>query len=137
MGKRGPKPLPTTIKLLRGNPSNQPLNDKRPIAGGTPTCPAWLPAYGKQVWRRVLGAMPPGIYTSADVDILAAYCQACVQHKLAVERLEEEGYFTASGVHQAAWAVSNASNTIAKLGSLLGLNPSARDQLKMPNGLSR
>ena len=132
MAKRGPKHLPAAIIELRGNPKGQQLNKARPRATGKPVCPSYLPVYGKTVWKRIQKHMPPGLYSALDTDVLAAYCQAAAQHKEAVERLEADGYFTEKGVHHAAWAASNAANLIAKLGGLLGLNPSSRDQLEMP-----
>ena len=30
MGKRGPRPQPTQLKILRGNPGNRPINKSEP-----------------------------------------------------------------------------------------------------------
>lgn len=78
MGRRGPVPTPTTLKLLNGNPGRRPLNDREPQftpAGVKP--PAWLTRRAKVEWKRVapeLQAM--GMLTTVDQAALASFCTA-------------------------------------------------------------
>lgn len=80
MGKRGPAPKPTNLKLLQGNPGKRPLNDNEPDFGKPkepPTPPGHLGRYGKTEWKRIIPLlMQAGVYTEADMGVLAAYCQA-------------------------------------------------------------
>ena len=43
MGKRGPRPQPTQLRLVRGNPGKRAINKLEPKPdGGIPAKPAWL-----------------------------------------------------------------------------------------------
>ena len=48
MGRRGPTPEPTVLRMLRGNPGRRPLNDSEPQPeplseqDRRAICPAWL-----------------------------------------------------------------------------------------------
>lgn len=76
MGKRGPKPQPSVIKLARGNPGKKKVNKNEPL----PTCdniepPDYLQGKSLEKWhelKRHLTKM--GVMTDADVETLARYC---------------------------------------------------------------
>ena len=54
MGRRGPPPKPTRIRLLQGNPSKRPINKREPKPpDGSPRCPAWLSPEAKRTWAPV------------------------------------------------------------------------------------
>src|SRR5688572_9415358 len=53
MGKRGPAPRPTHLRVLDGNPSKRPLNGDEPMPDGAPTCPTILDKEAKQEWKRI------------------------------------------------------------------------------------
>lgn len=72
--RSGRKPVPTTIKLLRGNPGRRPLNDAEPKPPvKLPPPPPELSDAAKKEWRktgRKLVAM--GVMTELDGPMLAA-----------------------------------------------------------------
>src|ERR1700680_4917197 len=74
----GPKPKPTTLKLLTGNPGKRPLNDAEPQPlVGDPGCPSWLDAEAKREWKRIAPELVSlGLLTILDRATFAAYCQA-------------------------------------------------------------
>ena len=49
----GPKPKPTKLKLLEGNPGRRPINDKEPKPKERlPQCPTHLSEEAKREWQR-------------------------------------------------------------------------------------
>ena len=71
MGKRGPRPRPTALKLARGNPGKRRLNTDEPKPRtGVGDCPDWLDKEGRasgpphRIYIVDLSAMPgaPAVY---------------------------------------------------------------------------
>src|SRR5262245_15675518 len=53
-GQRGQAPMPTRLKILRGNPGRRPLNDAEPKPeAGIPKCPSWLSRKEKAEWKDI------------------------------------------------------------------------------------
>lgn len=76
---RGPKPVPSNVKIFNGNPGKRPINKEEPqpeIVTSIPKPPSWLKgADARRIWReqteyltnnRVLG--------ENELDLLASYC---------------------------------------------------------------
>lgn len=76
MGKRGVKPQPTVLKLLRGNPGKRALNTLEPEpARDAILPPPYLVGASLDKWHQVLpGLIATGVVTNADVETLARYC---------------------------------------------------------------
>ena len=76
--KPGPKPTPTKLKILRGNPGNRRLNRHEPKpTPKAPTCPTTLSQEAKAEWRRVAPELERlGLLTLVDRGTLSAYCIA-------------------------------------------------------------
>ena len=93
MGRRGPPPKPTSLRILNGNAAKRPLNDREPQPRlGTPHCPDWLSDEAKKAWRRLvpeLRAMK--VLTIADADALAAYCHTYARWREAEEFISKHG----------------------------------------------
>ncbi len=92
MGKRGPPPDPTALKILRGNPGHYPLNKNEPKADGRPLCPSWLLPEAKRKWRSLVPQLRVlGVATKVDGDALAQYCQVWARWKDAEEFIAKHG----------------------------------------------
>ncbi len=93
MGRRGPPPTPTRIKMLRGNPGKRPLNYREPQPEkNAPRRPVWLSADAKRAWKRLVPQLKRmRLLTAADGDALVAYCQTWSRWKRAEEFLEKHG----------------------------------------------
>lgn len=80
MGKRGPKPKPTALKLIAGNPGKRPLptNEPKPKQSNrVPSPPTELGKKAAAEWRRVAKELHDlGVLTRIDTKALANYCQA-------------------------------------------------------------
>ncbi|QQK75083.1 phage terminase small subunit P27 family [Salicibibacter cibarius] len=76
MGKRGPAPKPTNLKVMEGNPGKRPLNENEPEpTKETPECPEWLTDEAKEEWDRVVPELERlGLLTVVDGASLASYC---------------------------------------------------------------
>jgi P27 family predicted phage terminase small subunit len=76
---RGRKPKPAHLKLLTGNPGCRPVREEvqpTPLPG-IPDPPAMLSAEARTEWLRIAPeAYNMGLLTTADIQSLAAYCQA-------------------------------------------------------------
>ena len=138
MGKRGPKPKPTRLKILRGNPGNRPLNQNEPQpALGAPECPAWLDKEAKEEWDWVVPQLQPLGYLSViDRAALAVYCQAWAELRIATKTLQKEGrtFTTETGYmapHPAVSQQRSAWQAVKSFASLFGLDPSSRQGLKV------
>jgi len=91
---RGRKPVPTALRLLRGNPRRRPVNMKEPKPAPLVTHdpPAWLDPDARAEWERIAPMLTRlGVLTETDADALAAYCEAWVTWKQATERMRKFG----------------------------------------------
>ena len=133
MGRRGPKHKPTNLKILEGNPGRRALNVTEPLPTGEAQCPGHLQPQARAMWADLLEAMPPGLYTAADVPVLAAFCEAWADHVRATEELAVGSLTTPRGGKSPLVAIRNdAARTMAALGTRLGLSPADRANLRMP-----
>lgn len=74
--RRGPKPKPTSLKLIEGNPGKRKLPENepkpKPIA---PDCPSWINADGKRMWKKLAPELERmGLLTIVDGEAFAAAC---------------------------------------------------------------
>src|SRR2546429_1238799 len=139
MAKPGPKKLPSELRLLHGQTrAGQSVNTRQPQTTGRPVCPTELSDAAKVIWKRLLASMPPQLYARVDEAMLAAFCTAYAQFLAATVTVQAEGpvlvdRYGRKYEHPAARQMARTSGLITTLGDRLGLNPTARDQLKMPN----
>lgn len=80
MATRGPKPTPTHLKLVRGNPGKRALPKKGaeiPVVVEEISPPAFLSDDAKVEWGRMMQALVAmKLVSSLDRAAFAAYCQA-------------------------------------------------------------
>jgi len=95
MGKRGPAPKPTALKLIDGNPGRRAINRKEPKPTAIiPKCPPWLSAAAKKEWRRVVPELERmGLMTIVDAAALTGYCVSWARLIEAQKFIEEHGMF--------------------------------------------
>ena len=137
MGKRGPAPRATELRLLDGNPSRRPINDKEPKPEGEALMPKHLSKEAKACWKQVINSMPPGIYTEADSPLLAAFCEAWAGHVKATRALAKSSLVLGGKANPAIAIQNQMARTMAALGTRLGLSPSDRTNLKTPDNTGK
>ena len=72
----GRRPVPTALKLVKGNPGKRPINKKEPQpAKHIPSTPAYLTDEGKVAWGRLTVLLDRmGVLTEADGFALERLC---------------------------------------------------------------
>lgn len=141
MGRRGPAPKPTALKLLQGNPGKRAINKNEPQPkDAIPRCPAWLDEEAKVAWKRIVPQLRDmGVLTLIDADALTNYCDTWSRWKKAVLFLQKNGdVYTIKGDDgklkyvQQLPQVAIARNLLAVLNRYqqeFGLTPAARCRL--------
>lgn len=138
---RGRKPIPTTLKVLSGNPGRRPLNDREPTPmPGGPECPEWLDDEAKIEWQRICAELQGmGILSTADRAALAMYCTAWSRWKMAEEQVRKFGPIVKSpekGFPMKSpylTIADQAMETMRKLMVEFGLTPSSRSRIRRPD----
>ena len=93
MGKRGPAPKPTKLKLAQGNPGRRPLNESEPPqVVGAPPLPDGMGKSQQQVWEQVtesLGKM--GLLAETDGTPIERYSRLLVLWRKLMDFVEKNG----------------------------------------------
>ena len=143
MGRRGPRPQPTSLKILRGNPGCRPINaaEPKPPADGI-AMPPHLGEVAAARWRELLPMLQAvRVMTRADVEALARYCDTYEWWLAVRAKLKAEGdtYPILNDGGQVKYIAQRPEVSIAhKLAQQLrqleadfGLSPAARVSLKV------
>ena len=142
----GPKPIPTTLKVLRGNPGHEKLNKNEPkpaLLPQVPEPPPFLEGYAREEWNRLITELHRlQLVTMADINPLAAYCMAYHRWRTAEESLAEmakrdlisKGLMikTVGGnaiQNPLVGTANRAANDMVRYASEFGLTPAARARI--------
>lgn len=137
MGKRGPAPRPTTLKLLHGERHKDRINPDEPAPRPTlPELPDDAPDAVRAVWDdtlRELDAM--NLAFAADGPALRCYCEAVVVHRRASVEVAEHPLLIKGGMgglvrNPALQVQRDAAATIRAFAQEFGLTPSARSSIR-------
>ena len=152
MGKRGPKPKPTSILKLGGSwRGNINRSEPKPSKKKTVRAPSYLNDEAKKIWDRIVPVLKDmQVLTHADVHALARYCDAYVLWIATCHFLNENGL---AYIIYETDEIGNETNQIRmvkkypqadcylKLSALLsryeqefGLTPSARSRITVDSG---
>jgi P27 family predicted phage terminase small subunit len=136
MAIRGRKPKPSKLRALDGNPGRRPINDREPQPTGPLVKPDFVNGEAAKEWTRVIGAMPPGLYTAADAPVLAVYCVAWVLFRNALAQVAREGMTAVGSMgqktsHPSLATIAKQSEIIMRASDRLGMSPVARARLAM------
>lgn len=137
MGKRGPAPKPTHLKVLSGTREDR-LNRDEPTPGeGVVAPPVELPEDAMAVWNRLApDLIRKRVLTAWDVDAFAEFCRTVAIYNRAareVESLPLTAKGAAGGVTvQPAFRVMQATAQMMRsTGQRFGLTPGDRAALKV------
>ncbi len=140
MGKRGPKPTPTTILKLRGS-WRAGLNPDEPRPKpGAPVMPGRLRPAAKLAWKRVVPKLQAmGVLTKVDGETLARYCTLAARYWEAERFLEAHGQTypmrdgdTVTGFRKFPQvAIANElAGTLARIEASFGMTPADRTRIR-------
>lgn len=146
MAPRGRKPVPTPLRLLRGNPGKRAIADDEPAPPvvGSPDPPAGLSGEAREEWtRRAPQLLAVGLLTEVDVPAFTAYCTAWGRMIDAEAKLKTTGEVVAT---PSGYPIVNPYRSIAnkalsqcqQFWSEFGMMPSSRSRVgskrpKAPN----
>lgn len=139
MGIPGPKPKPTELKLLEGNPGKRPLNTQepkpRPIPPKMPR--GVLPKEGRRLWRELVPKLEKlGVVTEVDGPALVMLCLHYAFAVQAGRQLRQEGITIQDRdvrrKHPALQILRDHSAAWRQYAEQFGLTPSARSRLSIP-----
>ena len=141
MGARGPLPLPSRTKAMRGTlrPCRTVANEAQ--VGGAPRCPAWLPADAKKEFRRLCKLLlAAGLIGEIDGNALTRYVTTWLSWRRAVQMIEKTGDVLAGKDSEGKPKIKRSpyvdiAATLAaqldKLEQAFGFHPSARSRINV------
>lgn len=147
MGKRGPAPKPTQLRVLHGDRKDRVNSDEPQPSELEVAPPDWLPEAAVEVWEQLADDLiGKGVLTAWDAEAYANWCDAVVRRRDAAEHIAEEGaviempVFNKNGdisghrLGKNPWlmALDSADAQVQRYGARFGLTPSDRSQLKIP-----
>jgi len=136
VGRRGPAPAPTSLKLVRGDERRRiNVDEPRPLPGPV-VKPGWLSKLAAEEWDRVaphLEAMRT--LTAADTTALAVYCEAVARWRTLAEIvaksppvIQREGLLVKNPAYSQA---RDAAIEVRMFAREFGLTPSARAGIRV------
>ncbi len=141
MGRRGPAPEPTRLKLLKGETRPSRVRSAPAPRDVKPTMPTDMDTAAQMVWKRVMREFgPANVITAADTDVLRCYCEAVSRYTDAARMLAQSsplvrgaerrgGELVRNPLHQ---VVRDNADLVKLFARELGLSPAARSSLTMP-----
>lgn len=132
MGRRGPKPEPTALKLERGNPGHRPLNADEPVLPppATTTAPTELTGLALDEWNlQVDMLIEKGVLTTADMYAFRQYCTLVGEVDALEKKLAAGKIWTDRRLKMSTYLLK-LRNRLAQQTAALGLTPSSRSGVK-------
>lgn len=138
MGKRGPRPEPTVIKMAKGNPGNRPLNKREARPDRTAIePPEYLSGKSLEKWNHLEPILNPcGLLTQADVETLGRYCTMWEQWCKYLEQCrrgldvlvlkDDNGKVKYMQTSPAASQLNKLAQSMLRIEQEFGMTPSAR-----------
>lgn len=139
MATRGRKPVPTQLKVVRGNPGKRPISEDEPV---TPTLeddadiPPTLSPLAREHWHTVAAQLREAkLLGRVDAHALALYCEAFARYTDANAHVAKNGPVFVSPrsgfpVQSPYLAIANkAHDQMVKLLAEFGMTPSARSRV--------
>ncbi len=145
MGRRGPAPKPTVLKILSGNAGHRPLNFREPRPPeSSGKRPAWLKGLARNAWDTMHAVLcEMRVMSAADELALSMLCETYAEWRAAREVIARKHTTyestTKSGdrIIRARPEVAIAADASRRIRSLLlefGLSPAARSRIQVaPN----
>lgn len=134
MGRRGPAPTPTALRLINGEREATRRNEPVPRSGEL-ACPDGVSDEVRDVWQYTVAELEHmTIDAPTDRDALLCYCEAVVVHRKASAALQHEplmipGRNDTLVRNPLVSMQRDAANTVRAFAQEFGLTPSARSRI--------
>ena len=135
---KGRKPVPTHLKVIRGNPGKRKLNKNEPLPiGDLVDAPEWMAESQRQNWNYAVENAPKGLLKKLDRSVLVAWTVAEDLHRRSSEQVEKFGILTKApntGLPmQSPYlpVVNKQAQIMLKAAELLGLTPASRSRVQV------
>ena len=137
-----PKPTPTALRLIKGNPGKRAINKNEPKpTRGVPKCPAHLDAKAKTAWAKLCKSLDEmGILTLADQYALEVLVSIYARIRDLQKAVKDYGSTTYTTISTAGEKVVKAYPEVSQLEKAeslfrsylteFGLTPSARTKVE-------
>lgn len=139
--KRGPKPKPTHLKVVEGNPGRRPLNVNEPVAeGDLQLPPEWMTESQKAGWAYAVKHAPLGVLKKIDRAILSVWVVAEDLHREATLKVAQFGILTKAPKTELPIqspylpVINRQAEIMLRAAAELGFTPSARSGLNAGDG---
>jgi len=132
LGRRGPAPAPTLLRLAKGERRPSRVNYEEPVVApvATTAAPAGLDGAGLAEWVRLIGELTTkGLLTIADLTAFENYCRALSELRAYEAEAKKVGHELAIAKGYQGMAVKLRSQ-VNQLGAACGLSPSSRSGVK-------
>lgn len=135
MGRRGPAPKPTVLRVLHGDRPDR-INNAEPVAPTLPVeAPDWLSSDARAVWDRYAPSLiRRGVLTLWDVDAFAICCNALVRYREAQQLVDASsiliGVVGRLEPNPALRVLRDAEDVFLRYAARFGLTPADRQQIK-------
>ena len=88
----GRAPIPTHLKIIRGNPGKRKLNQNEPKpVGNLVDAPAYFDEELREVWAYAIENAPRGLLKKLDSSVLETWCISHVLHRRASAEVRKHG----------------------------------------------
>lgn len=132
MGRRGPPPEPTALKLLKGNPGKRAINQDEPkLPPADDAAPKGLTGRALGVWKDIAPTLvTAGVLKASDRPALRVWCELVAEAESQKRKVDKVGMESATKLGY----LKNLRETRKQLreySGILGLTPSSRSALKV------
>jgi P27 family predicted phage terminase small subunit len=137
VGRRGPAPKPTALRLLHGDKPDRINRDEPQPRAGLPERPLWLSPLARQEWDRLVPDLRlMGTVKLVDAMALAAYCEAVARFRAGCDLIAQSEPLIVDKdgrirTNPAVRLARDASYEMRMWARELGLTPSARSPLRI------
>lgn len=153
----GRKPKPAALRMLQGNSGKRRINRRQPVAPMLALeAPAELTPLAAEEWNRIVPLYhATGLLTELDRSLLIAFCEAHASFMFANAKIKEygpvmktttkrvvapDGTVTESGgnlIQSPYLGIrSRAVVQMVQIASVFGFDPSSRNRLEVPGGIT-
>lgn len=143
MPRKGPRPAPPALKLVRGNPGKRPVDPGLQLPPADLVEPRWIDlvgsdliSYASHAWGDVVPSLiAHGVLTAVDLPLVIDYCVARARLRQCEDDVSRNGITVVGAAgsvvrNPALTAAIQLRRLVLSYSSELGLGPSTRGSMK-------